>query len=52
MADQGFADYQLKILSTAKLKNLIRVPTFVDAEAAMAALNWSKGMFGQAKVIG
>ena len=36
--------------SEKQLKNLIRrYPTFVDARAALTALNWAMGMSGQAE---
>ena len=36
--------------SEKELKNLIRrYPTFVDARAALAALDWSKGEYGMAE---
>ena len=41
-----------KIISDAEdeLKKLIRrYPTFADARAALTALNWSKGVIGQAE---
>ena len=45
-------DYQLDNFeeSEKELKKLIRrYPTFADARAALTALNWSRGMLGQAE---
>ena len=51
-SSMALADYQLGNVeeSEKELKKLIRrYPTFADARAALTALNWSKGMAGQAE---
>ena len=51
-SSMALADYQLENIdeSEKELKKLIRrYPTFADARAALTALNWSKGQFGQAE---
>jgi len=51
-SSMALADFQLGNLdeSEIELKNLIRrYPTFVDARAALTALNWSKGESGKAE---
>ena len=51
-SSMALADYQLGNFdeSEKELKKLIRrYPTFVDARAALTALNWSKGFSGQAE---
>ena len=51
-SSMALADFQLGNIdeSEKELKKLIRrYPTFVDARAALTALNWSKGEFGQAE---
>ena len=51
-SSMALADFQLGNLdeSEIELKKLIRrYPTFVDARAALTALNWSKGEIGKAE---
>ena len=51
-SSMALADYQLGNFdeSEKELKNLIRrYPVFADARAALTALNWSKGISGQAE---
>ena len=51
-SSMALADYQLGNMeeSEKELKNLIRrYPTFADARAALTALDWSKGMSGEAE---
>ncbi len=51
-SSMALADYQLGDLSKSKkeLRNLIRrYPTFVDARAALTALSWSEGKYGEAE---
>ena len=48
----ALADYQLDNMEECEkeLKKLIRrYPTFADARAALTALDWSKGMSGEAE---
>ena len=48
----ALADYQLGNMeeSEKELKNLIRrYPTFADERAALTALDWSKGISGEAE---
>ncbi|MAN49204.1 MAG: hypothetical protein CMD04_00070 [Flavobacteriales bacterium] len=51
-SSMALADYQIGNIdeSEKELKKLIRrYPTFADARAALTALNWSKGISGQAE---
>ena len=51
-SSMALADYQLGniVESEKELKNLIRrYPNFADARASLTALNWSKGLSGQAE---
>ena len=51
-SSMALADYQLGNIdeSEKELKNLIRrYPNFADARASLTALNWSKGLSGQAE---
>ena len=51
-SSMALADYQLGNVdeSEKELKKLIRrYPTFADARAALTALNWSRGLLGQAE---
>ena len=51
-SSMALADYQLGNIdeSEKELKKLIRrYPTFADARAALTALNWSRGISGQAE---
>ena len=51
-SSMALADYQLGNMDDCEkeLKNLIRrYPTFADARAALTALDWSKGISGEAE---